>query len=169
MSVRSSAPTRVRRDEDETEDLYAGSATIGTPIPRKHLDTARRPARVVFGAAFVAYSSIGTILGVGSDLAPALEKRADGAILGYVVGVVLAAVIFIAELLLAEVSTFGYILVLIPDTWYTYRFSGWIEPIVRAHVGDPLVATATTIVVTGLFSLFVAYAGERMLFGKRRR
>ena len=147
------------------------SVPIGTPLEREHLDAARRPARVIAGIAFVAYSSIGTILGVHGDLAPALANRPDGDILGYGIGVALAVVIFVAEILLAETSLFWYIAVLIPDVVYTYRFSGWIDALVRANSTD-LNATLITLIsfcLTALFSLFVAYFGERLLFGKRRR
>jgi hypothetical protein len=146
------------------------SVQIGGPLQRGYLDAARTPARVLAGAAFVAYSSIGTILGVHDDLAPALAKRADGAILGYGIGLALAAVIFVAELLLAEASVFWYIVVLIPDTTYTYRFSGWIDTLARAHLAgtNPLIVMLLSTCVTALFSLAVAYFGERMLFGKRR-
>ena len=146
------------------------SIPIGTPLERSHLDAARKPARVLFGAAFVAYSSIGTILGVHDDLKPALAKREDGDILGYGFGVALAVVIFVAELLLAEASLFWYAVVLVPDVWYTYRFSGWIDALFRAHMtsADPLIVTLLSTCVTAFFSLAVAYFGERMLFGRRR-
>ena len=141
---------------------------VAAPLPRHYLDTSRRPARVIAGAVFVAYSSIGTVLGIQSDLSPALASRQDGDILGYGIGLAVAIAIFIAELLLAEVSLWWYIVVLVPDTWYTYRFSGWIGAIVRARVADTFTASLTTIVITGLFSLAVAYFGERLLFGRRR-
>ena len=160
MTVRSTPPT---------QDEGRSHVSLGTPIPRQHLDTTRKPARVLFGAIFVAYSSIGTILGVHADLKPALARRSDGDILGYGIGALAAFIIFAAELYLAEVSTFWYIVVLIPDTWYTYRLSGWIEPIVTSYVADPVWAMAVTVLATGLFSLAVAYMGERLLFGRRRR
>ncbi len=159
MAVRSTPPSQ--------EDT--GSHRIGTPISRQHIDTARTPARVLAGLAFVAYSSVGTIVGMHSDLMPALARRPDGDILGYGIGAAVAALIFLAELFLAEVSTFWYIVVLIPDTWYTYRFSGWIEALVRSRVTDPIWAMAVTVLATGLFSLATAYFGERLLFGRRRR
>lgn len=138
------------------------------PLPRRYLDTSRRPMRVLAGAAFVAYSSIGTIIGVRSDLTPALASRADSAILGYGVGLAVAAIIFVAELLLAEVSLWWYLVVLVPDTWYTYRFSSWIGAIIQARLSDPFVASVATVAVTGMFALAVAYFGERLLFGRRR-
>lgn len=156
----------VRSQQTSTEEPTARG---GTPIARRHLDSFRTPARIILGALFVAYSSIGTIVGVSGDLAPALAHREDGAILGYGIGIAVAALIFVAELLLAEVSLFWYIVVLVPDTWYTYRFSGWIGAIARAHITDPLTAMLATVVLTGLFALAVAYFGERLLFGKRRQ
>jgi len=157
MSIRSE-PIRDREEH----------RSAASPLPRRYLDTARRPARVLAGIAFVAYSSIGTIVGVQDDLAPALAKRADGDILGYTIGVVVAALIFVAELLLAEVSIFWYLVVLIPDVWYTYRFSGWIGAIVTSRIAEPFTAQLITIAVTGLFAVAVAYFGERLLFGRRR-
>ena len=153
---------------ENLRDAHAETQGHAAPLPRRYLDISRRPARVLAGAAFVAYSSIGTILGVQSDLAPALANHPDGAILGYSIGVALAAIIFVAELLLAEASVFWYIVVLIPDTWYTYRFSGWIGAIIQAKVADPFAVQAATIIITGIFSLAVAYFGERLLFGRRR-
>jgi hypothetical protein len=79
----------------------------------------RRPFRVLLGAAFVGYSSIGTIVGVQSDLAPVLAGNPDGAMIGLALGFVLALGIFIAEILLAEAALFWYLLVLAPDAWYT--------------------------------------------------
>lgn len=157
MSVRS------HRIEDERE--ARGTAA---PLPRRYLDTSRRPARILAGVAFVAYSSIGTILGVQEDLAPSLANRADGAILGYGIGVAAAIVIFVAELLLAEAAFFWYVLFLIPDAWYTYRFSGWIAPLIETRIADPTLAQIVTVALTGLFAVAVAYFGERLLFGKRR-
>lgn len=140
------------------------------PIPRKFLDMFRTPARILFGVVFVAYSSIGTVVGVQSDLAPALIERADGLMIGYGAGFALALIIFLAELLLAEVSPFWYSVFLLPDVWYTYRLSGWIGAIIRAKVqADPLFETTATVIATIIFSLAVAYFGERLLFGRRRR
>lgn len=150
------------------EQPEEGKRGIAAPLPRHYLDTSRRPARVLAGAAFVAYSSIGTILGVQADLAPALAKREDGDILGYGIGLAVAVLIFVAELLLAEISIFWYCVVLIPDVWYTYRFSGWIGAIIHARIADPMAAQFATVAATGLFAIAVAYFGERLLFGKRR-
>jgi hypothetical protein len=56
------------------------------PIDRRHLDRARRPFRVLLGAAFVGYSAIGTVVGVQSDLAPVLARNPDGAMIGLALG-----------------------------------------------------------------------------------
>ena len=151
-----------------SDDAHTETRGYAAPLPRRYLDTSRRPARVLFGAAFVAYSSIGTILGVQSDLAPALANHVDGAILGYSIGVAVAIVIFVAELLLAESAFFWYLIFLAPDAWYTYRFSGWIGAVVQSRIADPWSAQVVTVAVTGLFAIAVAYFGERLLFGKRR-
>lgn len=140
----------------------------GAPIDRKHLDVARTPFRVLLGILFVGYSSISTIDGVRSDLAPALLGNPDGATIGLVVGVLVALGIFVAEILLAEASIFWYLVVLAPDAWYTYRFSDWIDTILRPHLPAEINAAFVTIPITILFSLAVAYFGERLLFGKRR-
>jgi hypothetical protein len=145
------------------------STPIGAPINRKHLDAARTPFRVLLGAAFVAYSSLGTVAGVRSLLAPALAQAPDGATIGLIVGVVVALVIFGAEVLLSDVSLAWYLVPLLPDTYFTYRFSGWIEAIVRAQIKAEPTATALVVLITAAFSLAVAYFGERLLFGKRRR
>lgn len=138
------------------------------PIDRRHLDAARRPFRVLLGAAFVGYSSIGTVVGVQGDLAPALASTPDGVIIGLIVGCVAALGIFIAEILLAEAAFFWYVLVLAPDAFYTYRFSGWIGAIIRAHMQPGLTAEAVVVLITAVFALLVAWLGERLLFGKRR-
>jgi hypothetical protein len=138
------------------------------PLDRRHLDTARTPFRLLLGILFVGYSSIGTILGVNGDLTPALAAREDGAVIGLAAGVIIAAGIFIAEILLAEAAIGWYLIVLAPDAWYTYRLSGWIGTIARAHLSHGLLTTVIIIAVTAVFSLAVAYFGERLLFGKRR-
>jgi hypothetical protein len=125
------------------------SRPIGAPIDRRHLDTARRPLRILCGILFVGYSSIGTIIGVRDDLAPALG-------------------IFLAEILLAEAAIGWYLVVLAPDVWYTYHFSDWIGAIVKASMAPGFAADAVSIIITALFSLAVAYFGERLIFGKRR-
>jgi hypothetical protein len=144
------------------------SSPMGPPISRHHLDTARRPFRVLLGILFVGYSSIGTIVGVQSDLAPALAQRPDGAMLGLAVGIGLALAIFVAEVLLAEAALGWYIMVLIPDSWYTIRFSDWIGLIMYAHMPDGVITRMSVVLVTAVFSIAVAYFGERLLFGKRR-
>lgn len=158
----------VKTVETRNGDPVAQRGGVAPPLSRQYLDTSRRPARVLAGAAFVAYSSLGTILGVQSDLAPALASRTDSDILGYGIGLAVAVGIFVAELLLAEVSLWWYLVVLVPDTWYTYRFSGWIGAIIRAQVSDAFTAQVATVVLTGIFALAVAYFGERLLFGRRR-
>ena len=57
---------------------------------------------------------------------------------------------------------------LIPDVWYTYRFSAWIDAVLRPRLPSGLVGSAIVVVVTAVFSLLVAYFGERLLLGKRR-
>jgi hypothetical protein len=138
------------------------------PIDRRHLDRARRPFRVLLGATFVGYSSIGTIVGVQGDLAPALASTPDGATIGLIIGFGLALAIFLGEILLAEAALFWYLLVLAPDAWYTYRFSSWIGLVLRPHLPAGLVGEIVIVVITAVFSLLVAYFGERLLFGKRR-
>lgn len=144
------------------------SAPLGAPINRKHLDTARTPFRVLLGAAFVAYSSLGTVVGVRALLSPALAQVHDGPLIGLIVGILVALIIFGAEVLLSDVSLVWYLLPLAPDVYLTYTFSVWIEAIVRAQIEDEPAATAVVIVITAAFSLAVAYFGERLLFGKRR-
>jgi hypothetical protein len=149
-------------------NVRSSPLATGTPIDRRHLDTARRPLRILCGILFVGYSSVGTIVGVRDDLAPALAGNPDAAIIGAGVGMVLALAIFLAEILLAESTLGWYLLVLAPDVWYTYWFSSWIGAIVGASMAPGIVADAVSIVITALFSLAVAYLGERLLFGKRR-
>lgn len=161
MTVKTRSTTAYEEDEPRR-------GGIAPPLSRHYLDTSRRPARVLAGAAFVAYSSIGTILGVHEDLAPALANRTDGAILGYGIGIGVAIIIFVAELLLAESAFFWYLIFLAPDVWYTYRFSDWIAPLVETRIADPTLAQIVSVVITGLFAVAVAYFGERLLFGKRR-
>lgn len=140
----------------------------GTPIDRRHLDNARRPLRILCGILFVGYSSVGTIVGIRDDLAPALAGNPQGALIGAGIGMVLALAIFLAEIVLAEAAIGWYLLVLIPDVWYTYWFSDWIGAIIKASMAPGLAADALTIVITAGFSIAVAYLGERLLFGKRR-
>lgn len=144
------------------------SRPLAAPIDRRHLDTARTPFRVLLGVLFVGYSSIGTIIGVRDDLAPALAGRPDGPMIGLAVGIGLALAIFLAEIFLAEAALGWYLLVLIPDAWYTFRFSDWIDAVLRPQLPTGVVAGVVIVTITALFSLAVAYFGERLLFGKRR-
>ncbi len=144
------------------------STPLGAPISRKHLDTARTPFRVLLGAAFVAYSSLGTVVGVRSLLSPALAQAHDGPMVGLLVGILVALVIFGAEVLLSDVSLVWYLVPLAPDVYFTYTFSGWIGAIMRAQIEDEPVATVLVVLITTAFSLGVAYFGERLLFGQRR-
>jgi hypothetical protein len=144
------------------------SRPLAAPIDRRHLDTARRPLRILCGILFVGYSSIGTIVGVRGDLGSALANNPDAAMIGAGVGMALALGIFLAEILLAEAAIGWYLLVLAPDAWYTYRFSDWIGAIVHGSMAPGIAADVLSIIITAVFALAVAYFGERLLFGKRR-
>jgi hypothetical protein len=145
----------------------------GAPISRTHLDAARTPLRVFFGVVFVSYSAISTVVGFRDDLAPlawSATPIAGALTLGLALGLALAAAIFVGEVLLAEAAFLWYLPLLALDTWYTARWSAWIGTLIRAHLdADPLTEDVIAFVAIWGASLAVAYFGERLIFGKRRR
>lgn len=147
--------------------------SAGAPIARTHLDAVRRPIRIFFGAVFVSYCAISTIVGLRADLAPLAwsgQAVAGPLTVGLVLGVALAFAIFIGEVLLAEGALIWYIPILLLDAWYTARWSDWIGILIHAHIqADPLIKTIASFVVTWAAAIAVAYFGERLIFGKRRR
>lgn len=156
-----------------TQSQSTPTVRVGTPIDRKHLDRSRTPARVIAGVVFVGYSVISTVIGVQGDLAPLAwtnEIALWTLTYGFVLGLLAAVVIFAAEVLLAEVSLFWFVLFLLPDAWYTRRFSGWLGELIHAHLqSSPMVETIAAEAVMWLAAVACAYFGERLLFGKRRR
>jgi hypothetical protein len=148
-------------------------ARTDAPIARTHLDAARRPVRMLFGAVFVAYCAISTIVGLRGDLAPLAwsQQAIVGPLtVGLALGLALAFAIFIGEVLLAEGALIWYLPLLALDAWYTVRWSDWIGVLIHAHVqSEPLIEDGIAFVVTWAAAIAVAYFGERLIFGKRRR
>lgn len=141
------------------------------PLSRRRVDAAVPGLRLIGGVLFVAYSSASTIRGVGSDVLPALP----GASLlpnlpdALIAGIVAAVAIFVLEIVLAERSRYGYMLVLAVDAWYTFRqLKPGMESIVRARALSPFLVDVLTIAAGGALAIAVAMFGEILLFGRRR-
>ncbi|SRR6266487_4847057 len=147
--------------------------TSGAPISRTYLDAARSPMRIFFGVIFIAYSAISTVVGVRSDLSPLAWSTAalmGPLTIGAAIGIGLAVAIFIGEVLLAESSLVWFLPILAVDAWYTARWSAWIGDLIHAHMSaSPLTKDALAILVTWGAAIAVAYFGEHLIFGKRRR
>lgn len=152
--------------------------TVSTaPISRVHLDRSAPFLRVIVGIAFVAYCSISTITGINGDFARALAALFErygwpllfGLTPGLLAGILAATIIFIGEIYTAERAKPFYGLFLGPDAWYTYwSLDLWLGFIVRFFLPGIIgIVAAAVIQIPTAISL--AYFGERLLFGKRRK
>ncbi len=93
------------------------------PLPRGWIDDALPAMRALVGAIFVAYSSYATVELFGTDVQPVVGGAATLGIIAdrYWLGVAVALVFFVGEILTAEKAPSVYGAILIPDTYYTAR------------------------------------------------
>lgn len=164
MTVRSSEITDSPPRADTPPRTTAG------PIPRAYLRAAKKPARIIAGSAFIAYSAVATIRYVNSDFAPVLGNTQWGPMpAGIVLGFIIALVIILWEWLASEEHIFWYLLPLTIDSWYTYRMTfPWVTSLATVHLPDSTTAWAVSIFVSFVGAVCVALFGERLLFGRRR-
>jgi hypothetical protein len=140
------------------------------PLNRTYLDHARTPLRVLFGLAFIAYSSIATIRWIDRVAAPAVGATTwIGLDAGVVLGVVVAIVVITLEFVLSE-EGWWYVLPFAPDVFMTHTMTvPWVSAIIISKSAGAEWAASLAFVVSLGLSAAVAYGGEHLLFGKRRR
>jgi hypothetical protein len=150
-----------------------GKPLTGAPLSRSYIDLARRPARLLLAFVLVAYSSVATVVvvqGAFPDVAWWNAHLAGPFTIGAAIGVGIAALITLAELFLAEITMFGYLIVVACDAFLTYRFSTWAQDLLHSLVRvEGTIEDTIVLLLLIVASGAVAYFGERLLFGKRRR
>jgi hypothetical protein len=141
------------------------------PLDRALLDTAASPVRVVFGALFLGWSWISTILIVGWFLAPVLpgaffQVAGDS----YVVGFGVAGLVTAAEFVSAGRWPAAYwpTLLVFDASFTSWQTHAWLALIVAAHT--PITAGLDVVLwlVSIVGGVVAAIFGELLLFGGRR-
>jgi hypothetical protein len=144
----------------------------GPPLNRTDLDRAAPWLRLLAGAALIAWSSYTTVLGIGVDFAPLVDKKTLGGVpLAVVVGLAAAVLLSLIQWLTSEHVPIAYAVALLVDARYTqWQIGPWIEPLAAYHLrGLPsVVALAISFVVSWGLALLIARYGEILLFGRRR-
>ncbi len=139
------------------------------PLNRRYLDYFGTPARIIAGCLFIGYSGWGTVRFVQRDFDRVLG---DQTWLSFpaplMLGIILAVCIFVGELITAEHYKQVYGVILAVDAFYTFRLTfPWLAIMMGAASGPIWYGLTAIIAVVG--SAAVAWAGEVLLFGKRRR
>jgi hypothetical protein len=116
------------------------------PIKRAWLDASVPFWRVLISVAFIGYSIVSTVLGVRDDLTP-IQVLLDVLItvpIPLIGGIVVALLLQLAQLLLAERHKPGYVLSLIADAYYTRRQTlPWATVVIgTAFVSEPTTTEA---------------------------
>lgn len=164
------------------EDIIDDTA----PIARTDVDRFIKPLRWIGAAMLIGLSAQSTVGLVADDVTPAAGERTvdlPGPLpvvaLSQLIGYFVALLIFVLEIVLSERQKKAYRLVLGIDSWYTKRqIQPWIDAIFYTrivtipegadqwHVVGAWVATR--VIGWGL-GIFIAYYGEILLLGRRRR
>lgn len=164
------------RERDMHETTAATTRARGSTVDRAWLDMAYRPLRIMLGVLFVAFCAVSTIYGVHDDALGTLTKHqvaiqantgldAHGA--GYAIGVAVAAIIFIGEVVTGERHPLVYMIFLGPDVYYSQNFTTVIADFFVP--GEGLVVTSIIFVIALALAAGLAYWGEQLIFGRRRR
>jgi hypothetical protein len=145
------------------------------PLDRSMLDSAASPVRVLFGALFLGWSWISTIIIVGRFLAPVLP----GALLqvagdSYVVAFGLAVLVTAAEFVSAGRWPVAWwsVLLVFDASFTSWQTHAWLALIVAPHMTPPGTLTPGIDVAIWLVAvvggIIAAIFGELLLFGPRR-
>lgn len=144
------------------------------PLDRALLDSAASPMRVLFGALFLGWSWISTIIIVGRFLAPVLP----GALFqvvgdSYAVAFGIAFLISAAEFVSANrwPPVYWAVLLLLDAPFTSWQTHAWLALIVQAQNPQIPISTGVDVViwiVSVVGGIIAAIFGELLLFGKRR-
>ena len=142
----------------------------GPPINRERLDRTRKPFRLAAAILMIGYSLVATVREVSEDVLPALAVTLPES---YAIGIAVALVIFIGQIITAERSQITYFVLTGIDAYYTERASDWVDRIVQSMLKvegqySQQIEGVISFIVSWAFAIAVAYYGERLLFGKRR-
>jgi len=92
-----------------------------------------------------------------------------GAPAGILIGIAVTAIIITGELALFEAG-WWYAVPFIPDVFLTYAFTyPWVETLIVANSAAAAWAVPLSVGVSLFIAVAVAYGGELLLLGKRRR
>ena len=164
------------RERDMHETTAATTRAHAGTVPRAWLDLAYTPLRITLGVLFVAFCAVSTVYGVHDDALGTLTKHQvairayaglDVHSAGYALGVLVAAIIFIGEVLTGERHPLVYIIFLVPDVKYSQTFTRVVGDLL---IPDVNVVTRILEFIIGLaLAIALAYYGEQLIFGRRRR
>lgn len=163
------------------------SSLYDAPMRRTWIDSALPWLRGAFGALFVAYSAISTIIFLGSDMIwlfafARLMSIATGIADAYWYASFIALVIFLGEIATSERYPKTYRLFLWPDAFYSARglqaglagaFTVMLSPYLVAQAFNGMTAAALVGWAAAwppafFFGYKIAKWGEILLFGQRR-
>lgn len=163
------------RNLHDTDASTTRAATVAPPLSRDLIDDLLPWLRILFGASFVAYCALSTLFGVHTDAVEILAAYATtiqhwvGLSLdpvGYILGVVVALVVFVGEVSTAERYPKLYLAFLAIDVYYSFS---WSHVITRFVISDRIwAASVVEWLAAFVMATLVAYYGEVILFGRRR-
>lgn len=146
------------------------------PLSRDIIDQALPWLRLSMGAIFVAFCGLSTIFGAHDDLVSMLMGYAEPiertigiglSALCYIGGLCIAAIVFVGEVATAERYRRIYFIFLSVDIYYSMP---WSHTIMRFLISDSILAATRVEWLCGfVMAVVVAYYGEILIFGSRRR
>lgn len=143
------------------------------PLPRRWLDNIAPGVRTLFGALFIAWSWISTIIIIGWLLEPLLHDTSTLVVVAdrFVIGLVVAALVTIAELASAERWPLTHWLtLLIADASFTsIQTHSWLTQIIAPRAAITAAGDVGVWLAAIIGGIIAAKFGELLLFGTSRR
>lgn len=143
----------------------------GAPLPREWLDSAASPTRAFFGAVFLSWSWISTVLIVGRFLRPLIPGAAlgligDAALAAFAFAVLISFIEFVA----ADRWPLVYwpILLILDAPFTAYQTHAWLEVLTAPHAELTTGVQAALWAASIISGIVAARFGEVFLFGRKR-
>lgn len=142
------------------------------PLSADEVKPAGMFVRWFFGAVLISYSVISTVLVFGWFLSPVVTATVQGVKLAYIIGVVFAIAVTIAEWASTDDAPVAHwIIVLLMDTPFTASQTYfWLRSISTAHWGDlDRQRTMILIALSIVAGVLIAKCGEWLLVRRGRK
>ncbi len=143
----------------------------GAPLNRAWLDSAASPTRAFFGAVFLSWSWISTVLIVGPFLRPLMSGSAlgilsDAALAAFVFAVLISFIEFVS----ADRWPLVYwsVLFLFDAPFTAWQTHAWLDVLLAPHMELTTGKEAVIWAVSIIGGIIAARFGEVFLFGRRR-